>query len=61
MQDGNMWQLLKLRRHDVIELRSWPDKTTNYCTAESQKEMLTMMSHIILRQVILSLFSLLLS
>ena len=50
--DGNYWQLLQLRSHEIPELKTWLTKTTNFISPESQNEMLIMLSHAILRNVI---------
>lgn len=49
---GNYWQLLTLRSQDVQELQNFLKRTTSFTSPESQNEMLTMVSHDILRKII---------
>lgn len=49
---GNYAQLLKLRSKDVPELVGWLSKVTNFTSPESQNEMLSMLSHTVLKGLI---------
>ena len=49
---GNYMQLLQVRSHDKPELKHWLTRATKYTSPETQNEMLLMLNHAILRNII---------
>lgn len=49
---GNLMQLLQLRSEDSEPLRSWLPRTTKFVSAESQNEILELLSHNVLRAIV---------
>ena len=49
---GNYMQLLQVRSHDIPELKHWLTRATKYTSPETQNEMLLMLNHAILRNII---------
>jgi hypothetical protein len=52
VDEGNYKQLLLLRSEDVPELKTLLLRTTNFTSPDCQNEILTMMSHDVLRQIV---------
>lgn len=50
--EGNYELLLKMRSNDVVELKEWLCRTTNFTAPDCQNEMLAMLSHTVLRTVV---------
>lgn len=51
-EGGNFFQLNELRRKDIPELNEFINREKNFCSYAIQNEMLEMMAHAILRQII---------
>ncbi|KAK3923608.1 Zinc finger MYM-type protein 1 [Frankliniella fusca] len=51
-EDGNLWAILRERQNEIPELGAWLERRSNYLSPTIQNELIEIMSHMVLRELI---------